>query len=220
MCTGVESRQATDQFALRLVSSSPLTEQLCKWKGRESSRVLGWGLRGVHTSEGTEGSRAKQPVCGSAAGNQTSLCYPHRKQTQSTMGCWMHVGPQQEPTLGIMRKVREECSPAQPNYFREGTAHEAARDKTMALDRNIWIWRLPVLEHRNGHAHLQWGPSMFPGAGAGWEGWCWSSVWGLPGLLPPTKGMAFSILGWQVFCSPGTNCNLPVSCSFLTDKRA
>lgn len=77
VCSGV--KLATDQFGLHLVPSSPCTEQLCKRRGRESDRDLGWGLRDVHMLEGTEGSGPRWSGCGSDAGNQTSLRYPHGK---------------------------------------------------------------------------------------------------------------------------------------------
>lgn len=70
---------ATDQFGLHLVPSSPFTEQLCKRRGRESGRDLGWGSRDVHMLEGIEGSGARWSGRGSNAGNQTSLRYPPGK---------------------------------------------------------------------------------------------------------------------------------------------
>lgn len=190
VCTGVESNglRAADEFALHSVSSSPLTEQLCKPKGRESGRVLGWGLRDVHTLEGTEGSRARRSGCGSDAGKRMSLCYPHRKQKQNTVGCGMHVGTQWEPTPGSTRKAGQECSPAQLNYFREGTARGAARDKTdIAPDSSLRTRRLPILERHRGQTHLQQALSVSSGrlwgqgAGAGWDGGRWGSVRGRSG---------------------------------------
>ena len=83
MCTGVESNglRATDQFALHLRSSSPLTEQLCKLKGREISRVLGRGLREVRTPEGTEGSGAR---CHSGAGSPAVVPMLETKNPSAT----------------------------------------------------------------------------------------------------------------------------------------
>jgi len=143
--------RAPHQLALRLVPPSPLADRLCKLAGRESGRVLGWGLRDAHTSEGTEGSRAG----GVTAGNQISLCYPHRKQKQSTLGCGTHVGTQREPSPGSTRKVGEERRPARPNYFGEGTARGAARDKTTAPESSLRTRRPPVFKHPCGQARLQ-----------------------------------------------------------------
>lgn len=220
--------QATNPFALHLVSSPPFTQQLCKLKGREGSRDLGWSLR-VNTHK-----RGKRKVgLGSLAAAptlDTKHPFPTHMESKSrapwSVGCmWGHSGSQHWEAQGQQGKSMVQLGQITSERAQyKGLPETKQLLQTAAFGhRDCLLWG--TTEGRcisSGHT-----PCPVGGCGAREPSGVGPPELGQPvrlaegtwGLSTPTKGITFFILGLRMLCSPWVNCNLSAPCSVLPGKR-